>query len=178
MPGVSCSTLKLQSSLQHAGSLVAAGELIVSCNMWEPVPWPGLKLGLPALGVQSLSHWTIKEVSTKRPASISINPEWSVEGVVFALAPSLHSFWSYFSTDLQWHIGHLPTWGVHLSVSNLFVFSYCSWGSQGKNTEMICHSLLQWITFCETSPPWPICLGWPHMVLEIPKEHFMQRWAQ
>ena len=22
-------------------------------------------------------------------------------GVVFALAPSLHSFWSYFSTDLQ-----------------------------------------------------------------------------
>ena len=26
---------------------------------------------------------------------------------VFALAPSLHSFWSYFSTDLQEHIGHL-----------------------------------------------------------------------
>ena len=22
-------------------------------------------------------------------------------GIVFALAPSLHSFWSYFSTDLQ-----------------------------------------------------------------------------
>ena len=40
-------------------------------------------------------------------------------GVVFALASSLHSFWSYFSTDHQ-HIGHLPTWGVHLSVSYLF----------------------------------------------------------
>jgi len=24
-------------------------------------------------------------------------------------------------------IGHLPTWGVHLSVSYLFAFSYCSW---------------------------------------------------
>ena len=23
-------------------------------------------------------------------------------------------------------------------------FSYCSWGSQGKNTDMVCHSLLQW----------------------------------
>ena len=32
-------------------------------------------------------------------------------------------------------IGHLPTWGVHLSVSYLFAFSYCSWGSRGKNTE-------------------------------------------
>ena len=31
-------------------------------------------------------------------------------GIVFALAPSLHSFWSYFSTDLQQHIGHLLTW--------------------------------------------------------------------
>ena len=25
-------------------------------------------------------------------------------------------------------------------------FSYCSWGSQGKNTEVACHSLLQWST--------------------------------
>ena len=74
-------------------------------------------------------------------------------GVVFALAPSLHSFWSYFSTLFQQHIGHLPTWGVHLSVSYLFAFSYCSWGSQGKNTEVIYHSLPQWTTFCQNSPP-------------------------
>ena len=46
---------------------------------------------------------------------------------------------------------HLPTWGVHLSVSYLFVFSYCSWGSQGKNTEVVCQSLLQWTTFCQNS---------------------------
>ena len=83
-------------------------------------------------------------------------------GIVFALAPSLHSFWSYFSTDLQQHIGHLPTWGVPLSVSYLFAFSYCPWGSQGKNTAVFCHSLLQWTTFCQTSPPWPDRLGWPH----------------
>ena len=35
---------------------------------------------------------------------------------------------------------------VHLSVSYLFASSYCFWGSQGKNTEMVCHSLLQWTT--------------------------------
>ena len=48
-------------------------------------------------------------------------------------------------------------------MSYLFAFSYCSWGSQGKNTEVVCHSLLQWTTFCQTSQPWPVCLGWPHM---------------
>ena len=26
---------------------------------------------------------------------------------------------------------------------------------------MVCHSLLQWTTFCQTSPPWPSHLGWP-----------------
>ena len=47
------------------------------------------------------------------------------------------------------------TWGVPLSVSYHFAFSYCSWGSQGKNTEVVCHSLLQGTIFCQTSPPWP-----------------------
>ena len=51
------------------------------------------------------------------------------------------------------------TWGVPLSVSYHFAFSY---GSQGKNTEVACHSLLQWTTFCQTSPPWPTHVGWPH----------------
>ena len=41
--------------------------------------------------------------------------------------------------------------GVHLLVSYIFAFSTCSWGSQGKNTGVICHSLLQWNTFCQNS---------------------------
>ena len=48
-------------------------------------------------------------------------------------------------------------------MSYLFTFSYYSWGSQGKTTEVVCHSLLQWTTFCQTSPPWPARLEWPHM---------------
>ena len=66
------------------------------------------------------------------------------------------------SPHIQYHIGHLLTWGVPLSVSYHFAFSYCSWGSQGKNTEVVCHSLLQWTTFCQPSPPWPARLGWSH----------------
>ena len=38
-------------------------------------------------------------------------------------------------------------WGVPLLVSYHFAFSYFSWGSQGKNAEVVCHSLLQWTTF-------------------------------
>ena len=44
-----------------------------------------------------------------------------------------------------------------------FCLSYWSWRSRGRNTELVCHSFLQWTTFCQTSPPWPIHLGWPHM---------------
>ena len=51
---------------------------------------------------------------------------------------------------------------IVLSTINPQLYSYCSWGSQGKNTEVVCHSLLQRTTFCQTSPPWPACLGWPH----------------
>ena len=46
---------------------------------------------------------------------------------------------------------------------SILSFLYCSWGSQSKNTEVVCYSLLQWTTFCQTSPPWPARLGWPHM---------------
>ena len=40
-------------------------------------------------------------------------------------------------------------------MSYLFAFSCSSWGSQGKNTDVVCYSLLQWTTFCQKSPPWP-----------------------
>ena len=78
-------------------------------------------------------------------------------GSVFSFFLELLLYWSPVA------YGHLLTCGVHLSVSYLFTFSYCSWGSQGKNTEVVCHSLLQWTTFCQNSPPSPVCLGWPYM---------------
>ena len=34
----------------------------LSCSMWDLVPCPGIKLRFSALGAQSLSHWTSREV--------------------------------------------------------------------------------------------------------------------
>ena len=31
------------------------------------------------------------------------------------------------------------------------------WSSQGNNAEVVSHSLFQWTTFCQNSPPWLIC---------------------
>ena len=49
-------------------------------------------------------------------------------------------------------------------ITETFCLFTCSWGSQGKHAEVVCHSLLQWTTFCQNSSPWLICLGWPYMV--------------
>ena len=45
------------------------------------------------------------------------------------------------------------------------ILSFCLfiWFMGGRNTEVVCHSLLQWTMFCQNSPPWPIHLGWPYM---------------
>ena len=40
-------------------------------------------------------------------------------------------------------------------------FSYCLRSSCGKNTGVVCHSLLQWTTFCQNSPLWSIHFLWP-----------------
>ena len=66
---------------------------------------------------------------------------------------------------------HLPTWAVPLSVSYDFAFSYCSWGSQGKNTEVVCHSLLQWRLELSTMtrPSWVALHSMAHSFTELDK---------
>ena len=125
--------------------------LAISCLTTSNLPWfMDITFQVP-MQYCSLQHWTLLP-----------SPVISTTGYCFCFGSSHQSFWIYYSTDLQQHTGCLPTWGVHLSVSYLFAFSYCSWGSQGKNTEVVCHSLLQWTMFCQNSPPWPVCLGWPY----------------
>ena len=36
--------------------------LSLSCGMWDLVPWQGIQPRPPALGAQSFSHWTTREV--------------------------------------------------------------------------------------------------------------------
>ena len=45
MPGLSCGI-----------------ENLLSCSTWDLVSQPEIKPGPPAMGVQSLSHWVIREV--------------------------------------------------------------------------------------------------------------------
>ena len=75
---------------------------------------------------------------------------------VFSIKSVLHIRWPDTGTGLyQTAIYHLYSSKSHMRCLRLLlcVFSYCSWGSQGKNTEVVCHSLLEQITFCQTSPP-------------------------
>ena len=128
--------------------------LAISCLTTSNLPWfMHLTLQVP-MQYCSLQHWTLL---------LSLVTSKTVFFFFFHFA-SVSSF--FLELFLHWSpvaYGNVLTWGVHLSVSYYFAFSYCSWGSQGKNTEVACHSLLQWPTFCHTSPPWPGHLGMPHM---------------
>ena len=124
----------------------------ISCLTTSNLPWfMDLTFQVP-MQYCSLPHRTLLP-----------SPVTSTTGCCFCFG-SISSF--FLELNLHWSpvtYWEPPTWGVHLSVSYLFAFSCCSWGSQGQNTEVVCHSLLQWITFCQTSPPWPARLGWPHI---------------
>ena len=63
VPGLSCNTQNLPSSLWLAGSLVVACELC--CDMWDLGPWPGTEPKPPVLGTQ-FYHWTPREILSQR----------------------------------------------------------------------------------------------------------------
>ena len=63
------------------------GMWALSCSMWDLVPWPGIKLGTPALGAWSLSHWTSREVPA-RHFSKSLS---EVHALFPSLLPDSHS---------------------------------------------------------------------------------------
>ena len=69
-----CGTFSLSYSRQD----FSCSTWTLSCGMWNLVPWAGIKLGPPALGVQSLSYWTIRE-SLDLILSSCI-PEWRARG--------------------------------------------------------------------------------------------------
>ena len=99
----------------------------------------------------SLQHWTLL-----------LSPVTSTAGYCFCFGPILSFFLELF---LHW--SPVAYWALtNLGSSSFSILSFCLFilfmGSQGKNTEVVCHSLLQWTTLCQTSPPWPAHPGWPH----------------
>ena len=122
--------------------------LAISCLTTSNLPW-FMDLTPQVPMHCSLQHWALLP-----------SPVTSTTGCCFCFG-SVSSF--VLKLVLHWSpgvYGYLPTWGAYLSLSYLFAFSYCSRGSQCKNTEVVCHSLLQWPMFCQKSPPWPVRLGW------------------
>ena len=67
--------------------------------------------------------------------------------------------------------------GARVPVSYLFTFSCCFWDSQGKNIEVVCHSLLRWTTFGQNSPQWPLRLGWPCTLRLIASLSYTRVWS-
>ena len=127
--------------------------LAISCLTTSNLPWFMDLIFQVPMQYHSLQHETLLP-----------SPVISTTGCCFCFG-SISSFFQ----ELFLHWSPVTYWaptdlGVHLSVSYLFAFSYCSLGSQGKNTEVVCHSLLQWTMFCQNSPPWPIHLGWTYKV--------------
>ena len=62
----------------------------------------------------------------------------SVLHYLLELLKLLSSWWCYLIMSSS-----------HLPILYLFAFSFCPWGSPGKNPAMSCHSLIQW-TFLRT----------------------------
>ena len=92
-----------------------------------------------------MQYWSLQHLT------LLLSPVTSTTGYCFCFG-SIPSF--FLELFLHWS-------PVAYSVSYHFAFSYCSWGSQGKNTEVVCYSLLQWTTLCQNSTPWPVRIGWP-----------------
>ena len=73
---------------------------------------------------------------------------------------------SSFFLELLFSSSSVAYWApTDLAGSSSYTISFCLiilfMGSQGKNTGVVCYSLLHWTRFCQNSSLWPICLTWP-----------------
>ena len=98
----------------------------------------------------SLQYWTLL-----------LSPIISTTGYCFCFGviPS-------FFLELFLHWSPVAYWALNDPGSSSFsILSFClfipfMWFSR-QEYWVVCHSFLQWTTFFQTSPPWPICLVWP-----------------
>ena len=86
----------LQWVLVVARRIFSCGMWTLSCSTWDLIPWAGIKLGLRALGVQSLSHWTTGKALCRCCSGPFEHLVFLLPGSFFPLplllSPTTHSF--------------------------------------------------------------------------------------
>ena len=141
----------------HFSSLVpkmSVFTLAISCLTTSNLPWfMDLAFQVP-MQYCSLQHWTLLP-----------SPVTFATGCCFCFG-SVSSFFLV----LFLHSSPVAYW-IPTDRPGEFIFQYHIFSpfhtvhgvSHGKNTEVVCHSLLQWTMFCQNFPQWPVHLGWPYM---------------
>ena len=127
--------------------------LAISCLATSNLSW------FMDLTFQVLMQYCSLQPQTLLPSPVTSTTEHCFHfGVVFS-----------FFLELFLHWPPVAYWApTDLGSSSFSVLSFCLFGSvhgvsQGKNTEVACHCLLQWTMFCQNSLPWPLSIGWPYM---------------
>ena len=99
---------------------VSCGMQILSYSRWNLVPWPKLNLGCPALGMQSLSHWTTRDVPLP-PFLKLVFPKYVSLCILLYTWASTHSTWygvTSFQTLYKWRHTAPSAW---CSLTSLFL---------------------------------------------------------
>ena len=96
--------------------------------------------------------------------TLLLSPVTSTTGYCFCF-DSIPSF--FLELFLHWSpVAYWTSTNLGSSFSSILSFCllYSSWGSQGKNTEVVCHSLLQWTDHWKHQKAYLLQLGlrqWP-----------------
>ena len=124
----------------------------ISCLATSNLPWfMDLTFQVP-MQYCSLQHWTLLSLpdtsTTGHHFLFSHASSFFLELLVMSLHSSPVAYWT------PSNLGGSSSGVISSS------FSYCSWGSPGKNAGVDYHFLLQWTMICQNGPM-TICLGWP-----------------
>ena len=125
--------------------------LAISCLTTSNLPW-----------FMDLTFQVPRQYCSLEHQTLLLSPVTSTAGCCFCFGcvPS-------FFLELFLHWSPVAYWApTDLESSFFSVLSFCLFVLFMGFSRQDCWSGLpfpsQWITFCQTSPPWPVCLGWPH----------------
>ena len=135
-------------------SKISGFTLAVPCLISSNLPWfTDLTFQVP-MQYCSLQHWT-----SLSPPNTSTTEHCFHFGTFTSFFMDLLAI-ALCSSPVQ----YLTPSDLGCSSSSVIAIclTICTWGSWGKNTGIVCHSLLQWTMFYQNSPPcfWELSEAW------------------